>query len=273
MFKQYIKLSLLLLSLTLAPLSYAADFSLGFIQLKHRDSQSIIPLLKPFVSPQGTLSGQGYQLIVRTTPDNLETLKAIVQRFDVAVKQLVIFVTQDSRLVAQDTEASLSIDARHSNSRITINRGHGGNQIWLRHTKNRSNDNLGQQLRVLDGHEAWIQTGQDTPVPSNVLDANGNPTGGIYYKPVTSGFYVLPRLQGNMVELEISPNKAKQSNIGFGNIKTQSAHSNVRVKLGEWINLGGNINERNARQNGILQHSTHRSKDEHSIYIKVELSQ
>ncbi|MGD9385256.1 MAG: hypothetical protein PVF28_01805, partial [Thioalkalispiraceae bacterium] len=42
------------------------------IQLRHRPVEEIIPLIKPMLAADASITGTGYKLIIKSTPENLE---------------------------------------------------------------------------------------------------------------------------------------------------------------------------------------------------------
>jgi hypothetical protein len=63
------------LSAVLAALAVhaAGQNMLEIIPLRYRTVDQVLPALRPLLEPGGTLTGQGNQLIVRASPDNLAT--------------------------------------------------------------------------------------------------------------------------------------------------------------------------------------------------------
>ena len=68
---------------------------LEVIQLKHRSTNEIIPLIDPFLDKQGALNGMRGKLIIRTTPENLREIKQLLNEIDSAPRRLIITVKQD----------------------------------------------------------------------------------------------------------------------------------------------------------------------------------
>jgi hypothetical protein len=66
---------LLLFSLVLFMLPALADDKMEIFELKGRTPQEIIPLLKPFVGPDGAVSGMNNRVIVRTTPERMAEIR------------------------------------------------------------------------------------------------------------------------------------------------------------------------------------------------------
>jgi hypothetical protein len=68
--------------LMLLALTARAQNALEIITLRHRTAEQVLPSLQPLLEPGGTLSGQGAQLFVRTSPANLDDLRLALTALD-----------------------------------------------------------------------------------------------------------------------------------------------------------------------------------------------
>src|SRR5258706_5874735 len=93
--------------LTLLASGALAQNTLEIIGLRHRLAGEVIPSLQPLLEPGATLSGQGSQLFVRTSPGNLAELRRALEAIDRPARRLLISVRFDSSLEA----ASRGIEA------------------------------------------------------------------------------------------------------------------------------------------------------------------
>src|SRR5258706_3150404 len=93
--------------LTLLASGALAQNTLEIIGLRHRMAGEVIPSLQPLLEPGASLSGQGSQLFVRTSPGNLAELRRALQAIDRPARRLLISVRFDSSLEA----ASRGIEA------------------------------------------------------------------------------------------------------------------------------------------------------------------
>ncbi len=263
--------------------------TLEVIQLQHRSAEDVIPILRPFLNEQGVLSGTGYQLIVRTTPENLAQLRDILKRVDTAPRRLIITVKQSADDNDSNSEVQLSGSARIG-SGVSINapdHGRGGTSVEygdantrLRtralSTSSRSADADTQQIQVLEGHEALIQIGQSVPVLERSITTSGSAPAvqdQIAYKDVMRGFYVLPRINGDQVTLDVSPYHDKLSQEQGGAVDVQRMHTTVSGRLGTWLEIGGSVQEENRQDSGYT-HSAHTgSRDQRRVLLKVEEAQ
>src|SRR3954469_7602515 len=70
--------------------SARAQNALEIIALRHRTAEQVLPSLQPLLEPGGTLSGQGTQLFVRTSPANLDDLRLALTALDRPARRLLI---------------------------------------------------------------------------------------------------------------------------------------------------------------------------------------
>lgn len=254
----------------------AEDATLEVIALRHLTVEQAMPLIKPLLGKQGALSGMNNQLIIRTTPANLKQLKEVLARFDVAAQRLLITVSQDVRSVMEDRDMALSARTRRGALGVDIGQsrtGTGGVELRTQRSDAEQDDLRTQQVHVLEGRPAFIELGQSVPVVQNHVDIGGlepRVYATIDYKDLTTGFSVLPRVNGESVTLEISPYRAVPNAQGGGNIDIQQMQTTVTGRLGSWLELGGAVQSTQDEGSGIL-HSTRALRDEQrKVFVKVE---
>lgn len=252
----------------------AEDATLEVIALRHLTVEQAMPLIKPLLGKQGALSGMNNQLIVRTTPANLKQLKDVLARFDVAAQRLLITVSQDVRSVTEDRDIALSARTRRGALGVDIGQSPAdGVELRTQRSDAEQNDLRTQQVHVLEGRPAFIELGQSVPVVQNHVTVDGykpHVYATIDYKDLTTGFSVLPRVNGENVTLEVSPYRAVPSPQGGGNIDIQQMQTTVTGRLGAWLELGGAVQSAQDEGSGIL-HSTRALRDEQrTVFVKVE---
>jgi type II secretory pathway component GspD/PulD (secretin) len=272
----------ILACLLLLPLSALAA-ELEVISLKHRSAEELLPIVRPLLDKDGVASGMNYQLILRTSPHNLAQIKKLLPSIDVAPRRLRITVMQD---VDRDTvERLTSISGSvGSNPRITLPESGGGAGVEIGQGRDRLKANVvstrtleegrnTQQLQVLEGNRALVRTGQSMPVPqrqviqhpwgSQVIDTTE-------YREVERGFYVLPRVNGDRVTLEISAQNDAPVRGNSQAVNTQQASSTLSSRLGEWIELGGTGQRETVDDGTISSRSASRKREQRSVLIRVE---
>lgn len=273
---------LALLFLHAMPVS--ADMQIQTIQLQGRTAEEIIPILQPMLAPGGSLSGTGYKLIVRSTPENIGQLRALLAEIDSPPEQLLIFVSDD---------VSVLDASRQHAGRITINKD--GNTVSIGNASQVAaagearlekegvkiegqasqryqtrREPVMQQVRVTEGLWASIQFGQAIPYASRSLNPDGTVTETVTFQPVTSGFQVLPRIQGDTVTLSIRPQRQSAGGQTGGAYDTSAVDTTVRVQLGEWVELGGS-NQTTTSYSGVpgSARQSH-SGEQQRIFVKIE---
>ena len=274
--------------------AYAQNTALEVITLRYRTAEQVIPVLQPLLDKSGTLSGMQNQLIVRTTPANLADLKQVLATLDAVPRRLMITVRQDAALDRDRTQADLSgrisgggaavAIPGSGNTRggtVEVQRGDSVLRGRIDNTRSLDSDNNTQTLQVLEGSSAFIRAGQSVPVPQRqvvrtivngqVVERVGN---AVEYRDVMSGFYVLPRLAGDRVTLEINPQRdtlaRPEQNLPRGSVNVQQASTTVSGRLGEWMELGGIVQSTSNQQSTILGSTRETSSDNRRILLKVE---
>jgi len=255
------------------------------ISLKHRTVEEVIPVLRPFLGSEGVISGMNNQLIVQTTPARLERIKEIIARIDTTQRQLMITVAQNVTREQLERIAAVSGNVTiGNNTRVTISDGRGDGTGRVEYS--RGEDTLKvqgqsstgtertadiQRLRILEGSQAFINIGSRIPLPERTVVRNPNGVtviGSSRYHDVTSGFYVLPRIVGDGVILEISPQRStlgKERSIDY-----QSATTRVKGQLGKWIELGSILQRQDAKGSKIWVVSKEKAPERREIFLKIE---
>src|SRR5438094_5018681 len=87
-----------------------AENALEIITLRHRTAEQVLPGLRPLLEPGATLTGQGSQLVVRTSQANLSDLRLALEVLDQPQRRLLISVRFDEARDA--TNRSLGASGR-----------------------------------------------------------------------------------------------------------------------------------------------------------------
>jgi hypothetical protein len=267
-----------LLSLLLLCGSAQAD-SIESIQLHNRPAAEVIPIIQPMLDAGGSVTGQGFQLFVRSSEQNLAQIRQLVETLDTAARQLLISVFQGSE---RDLRAlAMSGGFRYQDDNADISVGSGGRPPRgaavsgsVLSTRGRLSDNPIHQLRVSEGNPGYIETGASIPYFAGSTWLGGHRPvveAGVEYKDVTTGFYVLPRLHGEQVTMQISPHKDALSRSRSGAIDTQRASTTVTGPLGEWIPIGGVTDQTRRSSDSIGSHLSTQSRTNDSIWIKADV--
>jgi len=268
-----------------------AQSAVEVIPLHYRTAEEVIPILQPMLDPGGTLSGFRGQLIVRTTPENLVEIKRILASVDAAPRQLQITVRQDADGRARRRAADVSGNIGNDNARVVVppaSREREGGRIVIREGDSRIrahvldsastlSDRNTQTLRVSEGREAFIQVGQSVPVRGRQVTrtvVGGQVVEQVVdsteYRDVTTGFYVRPRLSGDRVMLDISPQRESLSGDVRGGVSVQRVVTTVSGRLGEWIEIGGIGHDASGQQAVLLGRASSTASERSRVLVKVD---
>ena len=238
------------LFLLLAWATALAQGSLEVIELRHTTAERVLPALRPLLEPGGVLTGQRSQLIVRTSPRNLEELRRALAALDAPARRLMISVRFHRADVASDSR--VEADARISNRGARV-------EVTLADSRSSGTERVDQRLQVLEGGRAFITEG--TRRPLQMRD-------GVLVQDIATGFEVVPRVAGSEVILEVAPQR--QSPGAAGSVRTLGSATTVRARLGEWVALAG-IDEASVREErGLASRSRRGSESSGRIWVKVE---
>src|SRR3990172_4703612 len=86
----------------------AEEITTEVITLKHRLAAEVLPIIKPLIPPPGGVSALDAQLILRTTPANLAEIRTLLDKVDIAPRQLLITVRQGAQRDTQRDEIKMS---------------------------------------------------------------------------------------------------------------------------------------------------------------------
>jgi hypothetical protein len=258
-------LRVLLAALALAAGGAVAQQTLEVIGLRHATVEQVLPALRPFLEPGGTLTGQSGQLIVRASPENIAELRRVLEAIDRPRRRLMISVRFDD--TGERSRQALGASG-------TI--GNRGSDIEIRATDRqvRSQERADQRVQVLEGGRAYIATGQSRTVPQRQLIQT--PGGVVAHETfvvqeVASGFEVVPRLSGERVFLDIAPQREQFSDARTpGGVQSQRLASSVSGPLGEWFEIGGAVSSAARDDRGLASAGRFSASESRSIWVKVE---
>lgn len=265
-----------------------ADYPLTLIPLKHRSAEELIPVIRPMLGGDENVGGMQYQLFVRASDKSLRDVERLLSEIDRVQKNLRITLQQDVARSGSETSQEISGAGRVGNVRVIVpsstesgNRGaklFGGLEAEsvrykiIRSTGS-SQDNNTSFISVLEGSPAFIRVGQSLPYVQRFLSFAGNRvvySQGTQFLNVTTGFDVLPRLNGDRVVLEISPRLSFVGNGGIQDVKFQELRTTVSAKIGEWIEIGGMNSVRDGVSQAILETASSQTGEQRIVRLKVE---
>jgi len=269
----------------LIQIAFAVVLSIGLaraddveiIQLSYRTAEQVIPILRPLVEPGGAISGMQNTLVIRASPANVQQLRQVVATLDRMPRRLLISVRQDAGISFESRAAQVSGTVGSSEVRVGVNeppRRDSGVSISARESLGSRDDRFATQVQALEGSPAYISVGQSVPVQGSVVTQT--PGGGTVvrntttYQNVASGVYVIPRVSGDRVFLEIAPQTASPGRDGPGSANVQQIVTTASGRLGEWFQLGGIDHSATRSQAGVLSGASGARVGSSSVWVKVD---
>jgi len=254
-----------------------ADYPIEVIELHSRSYEEILPVIQPFVGSGGTVTGMGNKLVIKAAPERVSEIKRLLVDLDRPPKRLQITVGKGEDQARSSSGYRASADIKAGNSQISINspgfpvdssRAH----VRLHDRSSTTAQSSQQFVQAMEGQSAYISSGLRVPLQTTERYYGG----GLPYQrsttqlhDVTQGFYVVPRVSGDTVTLEIVQHDDKPGR-RHGVIDTQRVDTVVRGRLGEWIDLGGLDTTRSDTQGGIGRSVNTQDGQLQGIQVKVE---
>jgi len=271
-FLRIIPLSFLLCSQTVT-----ADYPIEVIQLNARPLEEVLPVVRTVIGAGETATGMGSSLVLKASPGHVREIRKLLLEIDRPPKRLLITVNKQGDRMRSSSGYTASADIKAGDGRISINSpGHAVDGTRTRVRIHDSSDQrkraAGQKVQGLEGRPAFIASGLRIPVPGvERYYENGylHERRVMQLHDASSGFYVVPRLSGEYVTLEIQQ-RDDRPGMRRGFINTQSTNTFVRGRLGEWISLGGIDTSSNNSQGGLGRSITSRGSGMQQIEVMVE---
>ena len=252
------------------PFTYGQS-TIKILQLHHRPAEEIARIVRPLLGTNETVTADGFQLIVKADLRQIEDMEQLIKTLDKKRHRLFITVAQGkaSSLKALDAGIRIrtSLFRKKGAARQTSIGGH------LYQSSGSEQDQNTQFIQTLEGQAAHIQFGQQVPYPETVISAGNTivmTVPGTQFQDVTTGFTVVPTLNGDSVRLKISPWARKLSTLNDGTMETQETVTTVRTALGEWVRLGGQTDNQSLRHRGILSTTRTTGKTRNDIFVRVD---
>lgn len=285
---------LLLIGLALLASSAIANESIHYFDLKNRSSDEVIPILAPFLQPNEAISGDGFQLFIKTTSVRAKEIETLINSIDKAVKTLRVSVTTDEyiarsqnsidgsvRVKTGDAEIQVGNDRYpHKSSGATVDAQVSDNDRvsanWEARTTN-SEHNKVQFIQVQEGKPAFIsrENIRLIPVYSYVKRPYGVAVIDHSHTPFSreDGFYVEARTTDNdHAQVSLQTVSGLSEHRRSQDYEQLYAETNLRVPLGQWFEIGGNTDSYKSSSKGILYKTEEKEERYSKIFLKIELS-
>jgi hypothetical protein len=240
-----------------------AQYPLEIIALRHSTVEQVLPSLRPLLEPGGTLGGQSGQLFVRASPANLAEIRQALAAIDRPSRRLQILVRFDdaAQSASRDVSASGVISNRGSHVEL---RAQGGSSA--------SDERIDQRVQVVEGGTAWISTGQARTLPlrqtTRMPDGRVVTQESFVVQEANTGFGVIPRVSGQIVQLEIAPQREALG--PRGTVQSQRTATSASGRLGEWFELSGVSGSAARDARGIGSSAQSSATESRRVWVKVE---
>ncbi len=260
--------------------------SLSVIQLQHRPAEEVIPIVEPMLGTNDAISGQGFKIFLQSSPETEARVRGMLEVIDVPAKTLRVSVFQgsdrdldrlgisaDARIESGDANVEIGSDRTDdAGGSVTYSTTRGSVSINGIRTQESLRDNPIHRVRVTEGTEAYIETGERIPYFHGAAwGRRGGFAGAVEYEDVVTGFYVLPLIRGDNVILEVSPFKSTYGKTDGDNIDTQSAGTTITGRIGEWLLIGG-VTEQTERTQSVTGTTVAtQGRANTSIWIRADL--
>jgi hypothetical protein len=143
-----------------------------------------------------------------------------------------------------------------------------------RSTQSGRSGGITQTVQVLEGNAALIRLGVSVPIRNREITSG---PGGVVqqrdsveYRDVDTGFYAQPRVHDNQVTIQLATRRDSVTDNRRGSIQIQRVESVVSGRLGEWIEVGGILQDEVRAETGIVYYRSVASGDRRKIVIRVD---
>ncbi len=266
----------------LALLAFPADDAVEVIVVRNRPASDLVATLEPLVGSGGSVAAMENRLIVKATPRALAQVRELVAALDVAPRSLWITVRQASGGQGATRGGSVSASVPAGAATVTVSPDGGTvtttteRRLTVVHgsldaTSSTESGSDVQRLLCLEGRPAFIRVGRAEPAPQMaILPGPGGSVvaSGTVYLEADIGFWVLPRLAGAMVTLDVAT--SRDAFDAAGGIDVRRTRSSVSSRLGEWIALGSSSLVRETDARGFASRASANASSTWSVDLRVE---
>lgn len=252
-------------------------------------AEKVAPVVQDLLGTGDTISVYKNKIIIRTDRANHVEIQRILDEVDRPPRNLLVSVRKSDQHQSRVNGVAAQADYVEDGNGVRVERGDGDNNVVVyrgsstdgrvetrvmsRNTISTERNSSVHQVRVLEGEEGYISLGDEIPVQQQVVTINGvsNTT---HYKPVTSGFYVVPKLQRDKVFVEISSHSQKiKGNNSQASIETSTLNTTVSVPLGLWTPMGGIDQSAKQSSQGIVYSTRQKGTQDLGYEIKIDILQ
>jgi hypothetical protein len=250
---------------------WAQALSVEVIEPRSATAESLVPILAPLTPAPGSVQAFQGRLVVRGTPAAIAEIRALLAELDQPARNLVISVRHGTSVDQRLDRAEAFARHRSGTSGSVTS---GGARILS--TRSGRDERDHQRLRVLEGVPAFVSTGVDVPVGerSVVIGPGGAAVqDSVRYVSADSGFYVRARVIGDRARVEISAERTRLAPGHGGAFESSRAHTTVTAALGEWIEIGGNVEHAERDDTRILAQTRGSGRANRQVFLRVDLAE
>ncbi|MCG8672448.1 MAG: hypothetical protein MI867_23790 [Pseudomonadales bacterium] len=248
----------------------------------HRVADAISGIIKP----GETLKVFGNKLIIRASDDTHEKIIFVLKEIDRAPKNLLISIratdqyeskkrysTAQLRYIDDSTVIHLDNKEQPKDGVIVYKGSSRDGKISMSVTSKDNlttrQSNLIQQVRTLEGEQAYIGVGDEIPI-TEFIWANGSTLPITGQDSTTTGFYITPIISKGEILLDISFQQQERLNNRQQAKTSSNVSTKLRIPLNEWAPLAGTSHELKATRNGTALTTKRKGNQQQGIEIKVE---
>jgi len=109
------------LSVFVAGMPVYADYPIEVIELQAATLNEVMPVVRPLVGPDGTVTGMGNNLVIKAAPEQVRAIRALLLRIDRPPRRLLITVSNSGEEVSRASGYTGSADIKRGNGQVGIN--------------------------------------------------------------------------------------------------------------------------------------------------------
>ena len=263
---------MLMITTSITGLARPEAMLLEKIKLQHKPAGDIIPLVEPFLPENAVINGEGYNIILKTTAENMPQVKELIADLDTPLQQLQISVSLDPAVLQQTTGKSAPSSEVPDNNKSDTSSISQADTTQIYKTKGHEVAAGTQVIQVLQDRWSMIRTGQSIPVMKRVRNPDGTVTESISYQQVNQGLRIRPQLTGEQVMLSIQPFYEAASQSGTGQQLYYKQEKQTKTRLGNWIRIDTTTGSLIQSESSKTQQNPTATTSTSSIYLKVDLA-
>lgn len=258
---------MLLVTLTLTvslPRAHAAESVVEVIATSR--AADLVPVLAPLVGDGGSIGAYQDQLVIRSTPEKLAEIRALLKTLDRPLRNLLVEVRRSGRERSEQHAAGSTGQVLISNGGLRL-RG----EVQLQHDTDTRAQNDRYQIRAVEGSTVFLASGQDVPVLS-VLPATRPVPGAVAsqaWLPAPSGVQVTPRLLADgQVLLDV---EFVESRVDEGGIARVGGRTQLTIPPGQWAPFARIEQRQQASRQGVTGRDASTQDSATPLEIRVQI--